>query len=231
MIIWHFIVVGDGLLTVPSLWMLALKLHIWDQQPQRAKMVLHLRCCWLHISRQLEGPRGAKELHRLWTAANALTLWRAQPLSLPLDLCENLFYDAVFFFFLFKNCCSASDCGSPNEHLPGAAFSDATTNTFLYKIRGFTEITPIISPLALKAPLAGLVPVETPEAHSLKKPSWPRALIPTDALIRASSDWGPPKAPSPGSLTGKEGFYWPCGRQPAFKPPPSSSPASEQPTP
>lgn len=102
MIIWHFIVVGDGLLTVLSLWMLAFKLHIWDQQPQRAKMVLHLRCCWLDISRQLEGPRGAKELHRLWTAANALTLWRAQPLSHPLDLCENLFYDAVFFFLFLK---------------------------------------------------------------------------------------------------------------------------------
>lgn len=51
---------------------------------------------WLLISRQLEGPGGAKELHRLWMTASALTLWRAQPLSLPLDLCENLFYDAVF---------------------------------------------------------------------------------------------------------------------------------------
>lgn len=84
-------------------------------------------------------------------------------------------------------------------------------------------MTPIISLVALKASLLGLVPVETPEPHSLYKPSCPLASIPTDALIWASSDWGPPKAPSPGSLTGKEGFYWPCGWQPAFKPPTSSS--------
>ena len=63
----------------------------------------------------MEGPDGADELRRLWMAANALTLWRAQTLSLPLELCENLFYDAVSL-----NQRSASDCGSPNERLPGA---------------------------------------------------------------------------------------------------------------
>ena len=46
-------------------------------------------------------------------AANTLTLWRAQPLSLPLELCENLFYDAVFL----KTTALKSDCGSPDEHL------------------------------------------------------------------------------------------------------------------
>lgn len=58
-----------------------------------------------------------EELHCLWMTANTLTLWRAQTLSLPLELCENLFYDAGFF--LSQR--SASAYGSPNEHLPGAA--------------------------------------------------------------------------------------------------------------
>lgn len=54
-------------------------------------------------------------------------------------------------------------------------------------------MTPIIPLVALQPSLTGLVPVETPELHSLNKPSCPLASIPTDALIRASSDWGPPK--------------------------------------
>ncbi|KAJ4948522.1 hypothetical protein JOQ06_020055 [Pogonophryne albipinna] len=55
------------------------------------------------------------------------------------------------------------------------------------------------SDLVASQPLS--LPLQTPEPHSLNKPCCPPASIPTDALIRASSDWGPQ---SPGSLTGKE---------------------------
>lgn len=72
---------------------------------------VHLNSCSLRISRQLEGPRGVEELRRLWIAANALTLWRAQPL--PRELCDNRFYDAAFFQITALH-------GSPKEHLPGA---------------------------------------------------------------------------------------------------------------
>lgn len=49
---------------------------------------------------------------------------------------------------------------------------------FLYKTGGFGEITPVISLVALKPSLPGLVPAETPEPHSLSKPSCPLASIP-----------------------------------------------------
>lgn len=42
MITWCFVVVRDGLLTVLRLWMFVFELHIWDLQPQRAKMVCTL---------------------------------------------------------------------------------------------------------------------------------------------------------------------------------------------
>lgn len=42
MIIWCFVVVSDGLLTVLSLWMFVFELCIWEPQPQRAKMVCTL---------------------------------------------------------------------------------------------------------------------------------------------------------------------------------------------
>lgn len=64
--------------------------------------------------------------------ANALTLWRAQPLSLPLELCENLFYDAVFL-----NRRSACDYGSPNEHLPGAMIPQEPPTLFFIQVVGF----------------------------------------------------------------------------------------------
>lgn len=110
-----------------------------------------------------------------------------------------------YFFLFFSN--SASDCGSANEHLPGVV-------AVLYKSGGFYEIAPLISFVALKASLPGLVPGGDTQNPALS--TNPRASTPTDALIRASSDSVPPRAPSPGSLMAKRGFYWPCGRLSAF---------------
>lgn len=95
----------------------------------------------------MQGPWGVEELHFLWMTANALTLRRAQPLSLPLKLCENLFYDALFLSFFYH--CTVSDYGSPNEHLPGVVIPWPPTLSFISS--GYCEINPIISLVTLKA--------------------------------------------------------------------------------
>lgn len=77
--------------------------------------------------------------------ASALTLWRAQPLSLPLELCENLFYDAVFL-----NHCSASDYGSSNERLPGAAISLEPPTFLFIGLAVFVKLLPLFPLLPYK---------------------------------------------------------------------------------
>ncbi len=116
-------------------------------------------------------------------AASALTLWRAQPLSLPLELCENLFYDAVF-----SNHRSASDYSSSNEHLPGAAFPLEPPTFLFIRVVVFVKLL-LLFPL-LPSKLHSLVLCQLRHPNP-SKPSCP----PTDALIRSSSDCGASKSP------------------------------------
>lgn len=95
-----------------------------------------------------------------------------------------------------------SDCGSPNEHSPGALIPRPPTLPFISS--GYCEINPIISLVAPKAPLSGLVPAETPKPpRSLNKPCCPRVPVLMDSLIRASSNWGPLEAPVSGLINGE----------------------------
>lgn len=91
------------------------------------------------ISRQLQGPRGGEELHRLWITASTLTLWRARS-------CHCLLSNVrICFMMLFHlNHCSASECGSPDESLTVAVVPRESL-FFARAVFFFCEITPIIS--------------------------------------------------------------------------------------
>jgi len=76
-----------------------------------------------------------------------------------------------FMFPFYSNLCSASDCGSSNEHLP---IAKEIANTFSC----FCKITSLISLVALKASVNGLVSVETPKPLSPVNPLAPESLSP-----------------------------------------------------
>lgn len=166
-------------------------------------LTVYICCCCPDVSSQSKAPQG-KELRCLWRTAKAVTLWQAQSHHSFLGYIRICLMTSFYY-----------QPETPNKHLLGAC----TPYVFL------CEITSSVHPK--KTSFRGLVPVQTPPGPSLP-PLWtllPWSLSPLECFDLGQLQWGPLKALSPGSLTGKEGFYWPCGMQPAFKPPTSSSAA------